>query len=198
MVSKLHMRKLPLVILGCVALFLTVVVGVLFTKVRGPKREPLEPTQSKADYRIKEVHLQEEDRGSARWQLDADSGEVFEDQGKTVMKKVTIRINEPTRAWTVVGDEGNLTRETRDVELRGHVVVESSDGLRMETHSLNWTAKEQRAWSNDPVTIWRSGVVVRGQGFESRINDESTMVKGRVRATISPTKGQNSPGGKPS
>lgn len=194
----MHMRKLPIVILGCVALFLTLVVGLLFTKARAPKRELLEPTQTKADYRIKEVHLQEEDRGRARWQLDADYGEVFEDQGKTVMKKVTIRINEPTRAWTVVGDEGQLVRDTRDVELRGNVVVVSSDGLRMETNSLNWMAKEQRAWTDEPVTIWRNGIVVRGQGFESRINDEVTMVKGRVRATITTTKGQNTLGGKPS
>ena len=198
MVSKLHMRRLPLVILGCVALFLTLVVGLLFTRASGPKPEALEPTQSKADYRIKEVHLQEEDRGRARWQLDAESGEVFEDQGKTMLKQVTIRINEPTRAWTVVADEGDLTRDSRDVELRGHVVVESSDGLRMETSSFNWTAKEQRAWTNAPVTIWRGSVVVRGQGFESRVNDESTMVKGRVRATISPTTGPNTLGGKPS
>lgn len=192
------MRKLPLVILGCVALFLTVVVGVLFTKARGPKRELAEPTQTKADYRIKEVHLQEEDRGHARWQLDADYGEVFEGQGKTVMKKVTIRVNEPTRAWTVVGDEGNLANDTQDVELRGNVVVVSSDGLRMETESLNWTAKEQRAWSNDAVTIWRGGVVVRGQGFESRVRDEATVIKGRVRATITTTKGQNALGEKTS
>jgi len=179
------MRKLPLVILACVALFLSAVVGVLVAKSRGPKPvEPPEPVQTKADYRIKEVHLQEEDRRGARWQLDADYGEVFEDQGKTVMKMVTIRINEPTRAWTVTGDEGDLLRDTKDVELRGHVVVESSDGLRIETTRLNWTANQQRAWTNDPVTIRRSGVVVRGQGFESRVNDEATTVKGRVRATI--------------
>jgi hypothetical protein len=36
--------------------------------------------------------------------------------------------------------------------------------------------------------------VVRGQGFESRIKDEATMVKGRVRATITTTKGQNALG----
>jgi hypothetical protein len=68
----LHMRKLPVVILGCVALFLVAVVGLLLTKSRGPRLQPPEPAQSKADYRIKEVHLQEEDRGRASWQLDAE------------------------------------------------------------------------------------------------------------------------------
>jgi hypothetical protein len=37
------------------------------------------------------------------------------------------------------------------------------------------------------VTIYRSGVVVRGQGFESRVNEEATTVKGRVRAIVSPS-----------
>ena len=100
------------------------------------------------------------------------------------MKKVTIRINQPSRMWTMSGDEGELARDTRDVELRGNVVVATSDGLRLETSRLNWTAAQQRAWTDDPVTVRRDGVVVQGQGFESLINEETTRVKGRLRATI--------------
>jgi LPS export ABC transporter protein LptC len=178
------MRRLPLVILGCVVVFLLAMAGMLVAKSRGARSQPPEPPQSKADYRIKEVHLQEEDRGRANWQLDADYGEVFEDQGKTLMKKVTIRINEPERAWTLQSDEGELLRDTKDVELRGHVVVVSSDGLRLETRRLNWVAREQRVWTDAPVTIWRSGLLVRGQGFESRSKGAVTTIKGRLRATI--------------
>ena len=178
------MRKIPLVILGCVVLFMSVVVSLLLIRSRAPKPHAPELAQTRADYRIKEVHLQEEDRGTARWQLDADYGEIFEDQGKTVMKKVTIRINEPNRQWTVSGDEGEMLRDTKDVTLRGNVIVVSSDGLRLETEVLNWAAKEQRAWTNDPVLIRRNGVVVKGKGFESRVNEQTSMVKGRLRATI--------------
>jgi LPS export ABC transporter protein LptC len=178
------MRKLPLVILGCVALFLVAMGGMLATRSRGARSEAPQVPQSRADYWIKEVHLQEEDRGRGNWQLDADYGEVFEDLGKTLMKKVTIRINEPTRAWTVSSDEGELVRDTKDIVLSGHVVVVSSDGLRLETDRLNWMAKEQRVWTDEPVTVWRRGVVVRGQGFESRSREEVTTVKGRLRATL--------------
>jgi LPS export ABC transporter protein LptC len=190
------MRKIPLVILGCVVVFLSVVVGLLIVKSRGAKLPPSEPVQTKADYRIKEVHLQEEDRAGGRWQLDAEYGEIFEGQGRTVMKQVTIRINQPTRVWTVSSDEGELARDTRDVELRGNVVVVTSDGLRLETNRLRWTAAEQRAWTDDPVVIRRDGVMVRGQGFESRVNEEATRIKGRLRATI--TGGTATLAGKPS
>lgn len=179
------MRRLPLVILGCVVVFLSVVIGVLVAKSRGSTRiPPSEIVQTKADYRIKEVHLQEEDRAGGRWQLDAEYGEIFEGQGRTIMKKVTIRINQPTRVWTVSGDAGELQRDTRDVELRGNVVVVTSDGLRLETSRLNWTAAEQRAWTDEPVTIRRDGVMVQGRGFETRVNEEVTRIKGRLRATI--------------
>jgi len=183
------MRKLPLAILSCVALFLVVVVGLLLVKSRGPRPLAPEPVQTKADYRIKEVHLQEEGRGSTRWHLDAEYGEIFEEQGKTVMRKVVVRVEEPTRVWTVSADEGDMLRDSKDVDLRGNVVLVTSDGLRLETEHLAWAAKEQRAWTNDPVTIYRSGVVVSGQGFESRVNEEATTIKGRVRAVVTPGAG---------
>ncbi len=183
------MRKIPIIILTCVVLFLVAVVGLLLGKSRGARALPPEPVQSKADYRIKEVHLLEEGRGSTRWQLDAEYGEIFEDQGKTVMRKVVVRVEEPARVWTVSADEGDMLRDSKDVELRGHVVLVTSDGLRLETPRLAWTAKDQRAWTDDPVIIYRGGVVVRGQGFESRVNEQATTVKGRVRAIVSPGAG---------
>jgi LPS export ABC transporter protein LptC len=187
-VPNLHMQKLPLAILTCVVIFVGSVVGVLMTRSRAPEAEPTaaEPAPNKADYRIKEVHLQEEGRGSTRWQLDAEYGEIFEAQGKTAMRKVQVRVEEPARVWTVSADEGDMLRESKDVELRGHVVLVTSDGLRLETERLAWEAKEQRAWTNQPVTIYRGGLVVRGQGFESRVNEGATTVRGRVRAILSP------------
>ena len=106
------------------------------------------------------------------------------------MKKVTIKVDQPSkstssaRSWTVTGDEGDLNQETKDVELRGHVVLVSSDGLRLETERLRWDAEAQRAWTNEPVTIYRAGTVVRGTGFESRVAEEATSIRGRVRATF--------------
>jgi LPS export ABC transporter protein LptC len=106
------------------------------------------------------------------------------------MKKVTIKVDQPIRgastprSWTVTSDEGELNQGTKDVELRGHVVLVSSDGLRLETQRLRWDADGQRVWTDEPVTIYRTGAVVRGSGFESRVAEEATNVKGRVRAVF--------------
>jgi LPS export ABC transporter protein LptC len=184
------MRKAPFIILTLVVVFLSVVVGVLVHRARIPRALTTEPAASSADYRLKQVHLQEQGRDGSRWQLDAEYSETFEEQNKTTMKKVTVKVDQPSkgdqgsRSWTVTGDEGDLNQETKDVELRGNVVLISSDGLRLETDKLRWDAEGQRAWTEDPVVIYRSGAVVRGTGFESKVAEEISSIKGRVRATF--------------
>jgi LPS export ABC transporter protein LptC len=191
------MRKAPLIILTLVVVFLSVVVGVLVHRARGPRRLPIEPAATNADYRLKLVHLQEQSRDGSRWALDAEYSETFEGENKTTMKKVTIKVDQPAkrgeapRSWTVTGDEGDLNQETKDVDLRGNVVLVSNDGLRLETDRLRWDAAQQRAWTEEPVVIYRSGAIVRGTGFESRVNEEVSNIKGRVRATF--TRGATPP-----
>jgi len=185
------MPKAPFIILTLVVVFLSVVVGVLIHRARTPRAIPTEPAATNADYRLKQVRLQETGRDGSRWQLDAEYSETFEEQNTTAMKKVTIKVDQPSksasatsRSWTVTGDEGELNQETKDVELRGNVVLVSSDGLRLETEQLRWDAEGQRAWTSGPVTIYQAGTVVRGTGFESRVAEEATSIKGRVRATF--------------
>lgn len=174
-------------ILVGVTLFILLVVGVLFVRGR-LARDPGDLPPTKADFRIKEIRLQEQGTGRVEWRLVADQAEIFEREGKTLMRNVKITIEEPDRSWTVTGDEGHLLDATKDVELRKNVVLVSTDGFRLETETLSWRAKERRVWTTHPVTIFRDGAVVRGQGLDAWIAEERTSVKGRLRATFSEEK----------
>ncbi|MGH7402011.1 MAG: LPS export ABC transporter periplasmic protein LptC [Candidatus Rokuibacteriota bacterium] len=181
------MRKAPFIILTLVVVFLAVVVGVLVRRARTPGVISSEPVATSADYRLKQLRLQETGGDGSRWQLDAEYSETFEERSTTTMRKVRIKVDQPSRSggarsWTVTGDEGDLNQGNQNVELRGNVVLVSSDGLRLETERLHWDADAQRVWTNEPVTIYRAGAVVRGTGFESRVAEEASSVKGRVRA----------------
>ena len=102
----------------------------------------------------------------------------------TKLRKPVANVYQRDRAWTIVGDEGELDRNTNNVEVRNTVVVTSDDGLRLETNVLRWQADERRLWTDAPVLLSRSGSVVRGTGLEVRMADETATVSGRVRATF--------------
>jgi lipopolysaccharide export system protein LptC len=67
-------------------------------------------------------------------------------------------------------------------------VLVSSEGLRVETSVLRWNNAEGRAWTDQPVTIYKGGGVVKGAGLEVRPAEEITLVHGRVTATFGGTK----------
>jgi len=180
-----------------VVLFVTIVVGVLI--IRGHRSPaPREVAlSSEADQALKEVHLQEDAKsGSYRWSLDAERAESLPDSGKTSLWKVTIGVQDTERTWKVTSEEGDLIKETKDVELRGNVVLISSEGLRVETSVLRWNNAEGRAWTDQPVTIYKGSGVVTGFGLETRPSDEVTLIRGRVKATFGGAKSSSSPASK--
>src|SRR5207244_8360458 len=138
------MRRISLGILAAVGLFVVVVTGTLVLKARSARVEPVEPP-SKADFRIKEVQLEEES-GNVRWKLVADQAEIFEGEGRTGLRRPVVDIRQPSRSWRVRGEGGAGWRRRKDIEWGNQVVSVSDDGFRLETSVLGGQAGAQRLW----------------------------------------------------
>jgi LPS export ABC transporter protein LptC len=181
------MRQISRVLLLLVGIFTVLVVGTLVVRSRATRATPEEPIVSRADYRIKDVRLQEE-AGKVRWQLVADLAEIFEGDGHTRLTKPVVDIQETNRSWIVRGDAGEVYQRTKDVEIRDNVVVVSDDGFTLETSVLRWDGQGRRLWTDAPVRLSRQGVVVQGTGFEAEMDREYARVKGRLRVVFPPTR----------
>ena len=177
------MRNLARVILVVVTVFVIAVAVTLVVRSRTARVESRGPSPTRADLEIKEVDLEEEGRG-VRWRLKAEQALMFEQAGRTQLRKLVAHIYQRERTWTIVGEEGDLDRATNNVEVRRDVVVTADDGLRLETTVLRWDAAGKRLWTDAPVTITRRGSVVRGSGLDVRMADEATTVNGPVRAVF--------------
>ena len=176
------MRLLARVVLAIVGLFVVIVGGMLVVKSRGAPVEPV-AAFSNADLHVKEVDIHEES-GRVHWRLTAEQALVFEEEGRTNLQTVAVQLTEPTRSWTIVGDEADLSQRRQNLELRRNVVVTSSDGLRLETTVLRWVGNQKRLWTDAPVKISRDNSVIYGRGLEVMMEEEKTTIGGRVRATF--------------
>jgi LPS export ABC transporter protein LptC len=176
------MRRLATRILIGVALFVVVVAALLMARSRSAPREAVGPAPATADLSIHGVELQEETAGGPRWRLRADQALVFEQEGRTALRRLTVHVHHQDRAWTIVGEEGDFFSASRDFEIRRNVVLTADDGLRLETSVLRWHGAERRLWTDVPVRLSRPGSVVQGTGLVVRLDDEATTVKGPVTA----------------
>lgn len=178
------MHRLARPVLVVIAAFVLVVAGILVTRSRAVRVESVGPQPSTADLAMKDVELQEESSDGSRWQLRADQASVFDREGRTALWRVTVRVQDRDTAWTIVGEEGDFFKESKNLEIRRNVVMTSQDGLRLETAVLRWQDSERRLWTDAPVRIFREGVVIDGTAFDVRVDQEATTVKGPVRAVF--------------
>jgi len=183
------MPNLARAILIVVAVFVVAVATTLVVRTRTARVEALGPAPSTADLRIKEVDLEEVTKG-VRWRLRAEQALMYEQEGRTNLKSLTVRVFQKDRSWTIVGEEGDLHQKIRTVEVRKNVVITSSDGLRMDTSVIHWDADAQRLWTDEPVTLSRDGSVIQGTAFDMTTDDETATVAGRVRATFTRSRAQ--------
>jgi len=178
------MQRLASRILIVVAVFVLVVVVVLVTKSRSVRTEASGPEPTAADLSIKQVEVQEESAGGGRWRLLADQAQVFDQEGRTALRKVTVYVHDKEKNWTIVGDEGDLFKESKNLEVRRNVVLTSDDGLRLETTVLRWHGADRRLWTDVPVKIIRENATIHGTALDVKVDNEATTVKGPVNATF--------------
>ena len=171
-------RFVAAAILGMVVVFVLAVAGTLIAKSRIPPAESTGAVASSADLRIKEAHIEEE-TGGVRWRLKAEQALIFDAEGRTALRAI-----ERDRSWTIVGEEGDLFQATKNLEIRKHVVLTSSDGVRLETSVLRWQGAEKRLWTDAPVRLSRGGAVADGSALEVRMAEEYTTMAGRVHSVF--------------
>lgn len=181
--SAWDVRRLAGLILAGVVIFVLAVAGMLVARSRTARLEPAGPAASSADFRIKEAELEEES-GGVRWRLRAEEALVFEEERRTALKRISVKVLERERSWSIVGDEGDLFQQTSNVELRSNVVLTSSDGLRLETSVLRWQGAERRLWTDAAVRMLRDGAVIDGAALDVRLGDETTTMTGGVHAVF--------------
>jgi LPS export ABC transporter protein LptC len=177
------MRRLAHAILVVVVLFVVVVAATLYERTKRREVEPVGPAPVKADLNVKEVRIEEES-GKVRWRLTAEQALFYDEKGagRTDLRRVHVEVDEPDRSWTIVGDEGQYLQQEKKIELRGNVVVTSSDGLRLETDVLRWNGDERRLWTDVPVVLSGRTGVVRGRSLEVAMANDSTTIGGRLHA----------------
>ncbi|MBI3456237.1 MAG: LPS export ABC transporter periplasmic protein LptC [Candidatus Rokubacteria bacterium] len=178
------MRRLSTVFLLCFVALLIGLGGMVAWKVRARRPPPPPPPMQEADYRIREVHINETLEGNLRWTLDADQAEVFAKEQRTVMRKVVVQVFSQGAVWTVTADEGTLDNEKRDISVQGNVVVTSNDGLRITTPELSWRNKERHLYTDEVVEIKRPGTTITGRGLDVRMQEQEAVVGKNVKVVI--------------
>ena len=157
-------------IIGIAALACTACGGKPEKLVASPEAEKITEStveeSAEVAQELRDVRYSQSKGDKLLWELVAKSVEQMAD-GPTNLEDVqTTYYSEDDKVTVLTADSGLYDSATRNVILRGNVVVTTSDGNSLKTDVLTWNQEEDLLRGDGNVTINKGNSVIEGKGFE--------------------------------
>jgi len=175
------MKKAKLAILALILLIGGAVFTSLWMNLQGKKgsgeaENLAKIPHSEADMRLEKIRFVEDRHGKKTWELDAKAIQQYQGQNIILLEDVKVTFySKDGRSFILSGNKGKVYQDSRNMELVGDVVLTSSDGYRLNTHSISYQHANKKVSTSDPVEIEGKEIKVVGTGM--RVDMEARIIK---------------------
>lgn len=146
-----------------------------------PSGVPVE-SETIRDQKMQGVHLVESRSGAMDWELFAEAAEGSQGQGAWDLRNVKVLFYNGTSVeYTVIGREGSIDSQTKNMLIRGAVTTTSANGYLFKTEEIRYDAGQRRMAS--PGRVYMKGPRDdQGEGFE--VNGDGMFVEVAVSRMV--------------
>ncbi len=184
------MKRLKIAILISILLIGGIVLVRLWVNLQERKKsEAVEKPQivstGRHDQELKEVHFVEDKHGQKTWELEAKSVQVYQDENISVLEdiKVTYYAKEG-RTFLLTSKKGKVNQKSKDIDVEGDVVLSTSDGYQLKTHSASYCDSEKIIRTQDPVEIEGEQIRLTGKGMLVNMDAKTFKVLSQVKTQL--------------
>jgi LPS export ABC transporter protein LptC len=176
------MRKAKIFILLSIMLIGGIALATLWANLRERKAsEALEKlpkiSTEGADMRLEKIRFVEE--------LEAKTVHQYQDQNVTVLEDVRVTFYaKEGRTFFLTGKQGKVYQDSKNVDLMGDVVLTSSDGYQLKTHSVSYRHLEKIVSTPDPVEIEGEQLRLTGKGMLVNMEAKTFKILGQVKTQL--------------
>lgn len=138
------------------------------------------------DQEVTDFVLTETDQGKIQWTLYARYAATYQAKNLVVSRDIRVDFfdDKGARSSQLTAKEGEIQQQTRDMTARGNVVLQTTEGTRMDTEEMHFLNASQQITSDRLVRVVHDGNVLEGTGFTSDPDLRHYEFKTRVRATV--------------
>ena len=181
------MKKLKIVVLISILLIAGGVLASLWVNLRGREpsgeREDLPKISTEgANMRLERIRFVEEKHGEKTWELEAKLIQQYQDQNMMVLEDVKVTFyTQEGRSFILSGNKGKVYQDSKNMELVGDVLLTSSDGYRLKTHSISYHHLERKVTTSDPVEVEGKEFQLVGRGMQVDMEARTIRILNQVK-----------------
>lgn len=169
---------------GFILLLLALLVLVVVNNMRGSEVAVIkEILRSEDDLSMQKLNYTETRNGVRKWTVQAESASHNLKQESAQLKGLTLTVYNPTSSdLTVTSSTGKLDLKSRQVLLRGDVVLKAASGETVYTDELWFIDNEKIVKTERPVRLVADGYTVSGEGMRFDVTNRNLVLLSQVKA----------------
>lgn len=130
-------------------------------------------------------YAQEDPEKGMTWALDASEMRSSGDKNSISFSGFLLKVHSKNRpSFELKGDQGDYSRDSGKINLRGNLEGISSDGYRFLTDQIQINEKSELLRSDRPVKIFGPFFSVEGRGLHVDLKKEKLKILSNVTAVI--------------
>lgn len=183
MTRRLNVRNLLAVVIFALAGALAIIVAQNFRG--GAPEEILEALPHDVDLSLQQINYTETEEGRPRWTLVADSAAHSVQDGVTRIENIHMTFYDEEMGDVILtAANGEMDSESRNVTVRGEVVVKSPQGYALYTEKLHYLEAQRLVRTGDPVRLVSEKMETTGVGMVLDVQKRSLALLSRVDALL--------------
>lgn len=173
---------LSVVIIGCLAV--TVVVFMGYRRILEKQDDLAAAFQGDVDVSIDKIHHVATKDGKKEWSLDARAARIKGQKNEVILEDISavFFMKDGTNVY-LTGDEGLLKTDSKDIEVKGNILVKNKD-YRLKTEKLHYNHKKRVIICEVPVKLSGSSFHLTAETMSIDLNTQKAVLEGSVKGTI--------------
>ena len=174
--------------IAAITLMILVLAGaILFALLRvpGKKENMVKILPNDADIRIADFFYTEVGKDDLCWEVKAKTAQYQKKQNLALFDQVEMKlITQKGKTFVMTGDKGEMRTDSKDVEIRGHVVTTADTGEKFFTDYLRYSDALKKIHTDAPVLMESSRMKIQGVGLSILIDKGELSLTSGVKAKI--------------
>ena len=177
--------------LAIVVLATTLTVTVVRNFKGGSPEEILESLPRNVDLSLKKINYTETRDGKRHWTLVADSAAHTVEDGITRIENIHMTFYDEDMGDVVMtAEKGEMKSASREVAVRGDVVINNPQGYSLYTDSLLYREAERMISTEEPVRMVSEKMEVTGVGMRLDVQDHTLVLLSDIQARLAAVAGE--------
>jgi LPS export ABC transporter protein LptC len=166
-----------------------ITVALTFAVIRNFKRvapeEILESLPGNVDLSLKQINYTETREGKRSWTLVADSAAHTVENGITRIENIHMTFYDEDMGDVILtAERGEMQSDSRQVAVRGDVVVRNPQGYSLYTESLLYREADRMISTEEPVRMVSEKMEVTGVGMLLDVQDHTLVLLSDIQARL--------------